>query len=740
MFLGKFLECTLFSIDYIKQVNVIYQMKKALSYMMLLAVVLLLYSCSCRDRKGLAAAMEVIGNTVGDVDGITLELVAPDGDTDSYEIMAKGGKLEIRGSSPTAICYAFDRYLRKACRSMVTWSGSNINIPDEWPEYEETAVSPYRFRYFLNVCTFGYTAPYWDWERWSEEIDWMALHGVNMPLASVASEAIAKRVWMRLGLTGSEADEFFTGAAHLPWHRMGNLNSFDGPLDDSWHNSQIELQHRILDRMRALGMEPIAPAFAGFVPPALIERHPEIKANQLEWGGFDKSENACVLAPDSPWFSKIGKMFIEEWEKEFGDARYWISDSFNEMRLPVDKDDTVGKHRLLAQYGKAIYSSIAAGDPDAVWVTQGWTFGYQHDFWDRESMKALLSEVPDDRLMIVDLGNDYPKWVWNTEQTWKVQEGFYGKQWIYSYVPNFGGKVLPTGDLDMYASGSVEALHSPYAATLAGFGSAPEGLENNEVVYELLADMGWSQENIDLDSWLEGYCIARYGYCDGRMIQAWKLLRSSVYSSLYSYPRFLWQTVVPDGRRRSRHGINDDFRKAVELFLECADECSGSPLYLNDAVEFSALWLGELADRHYVKALEALETGRKKEAETGLDRTVSILMSVDRLLASHPDYSLAEWVGYARAAASDHMLKDRYEANAKRIITTWGGFQEDYAARFWSGLIADYYIPRLEVYFSEGQEKLDLWEESWIQRPYTGRTEPYGSPVEKARKLINEIQ
>ena len=151
--------------------------------MMLLAVVLLLCSCSCRDRKGLAAAREVIGNTVGEVDGITLELVASDEDTDSYEIRAKGGTLEIRGSSPTAICYAFGRYLRKACRSMVTWSGRNLNIPDEWPEYEETAVSPYRFRYFLNVCTFGYTAPYWDWERWSEEIDWMALHGVNMPLA-----------------------------------------------------------------------------------------------------------------------------------------------------------------------------------------------------------------------------------------------------------------------------------------------------------------------------------------------------------------------------------------------------------------------------------------------------------------------------------------------------------------------------------------------------------------------------
>ena len=54
----------------------------------------------------------------------------------------------------------------------------------------------------------------------------------------------------------------------------------------------------------------------------------------------------------------------------------------------------------------------------------GWTFGYQHSFWDKESLKALLSNVPDDKMIIIDLGNDYPKWVWSTEQTWKVHDGF----------------------------------------------------------------------------------------------------------------------------------------------------------------------------------------------------------------------------------------------------------------------------------------------------------------------------
>ncbi len=715
---------------------------KAIAHLMTcIAAALAAVCCSSAPKTEaemmLQASEDAIARWAGKTKNIEIALCEKQEGKDTFSVEADGGRLRIEGSSPSAICYAFNLYLREACNSMVTVSGKNLDLPARFPDYSRSGVSPYELRYFLNVCTFGYTTPYWDWERWSREIDWMVMHGVNMPLASVASEAIAKRVWMQLGLTSEEADSFFTGAAHLPWHRMGNINSFDGPLNDGWHASQIELQHKILDRMRSLGMEPVAPAFAGFIPPAFLEKHPEIQANQLEWGGFPEENNVCVLAPDSPWFETIGKMFITEWEKEFGKAKYWLSDSFNEMKLPVKEGDDAAKHALLAQYGKAIWNSIQAGDPDAVWVTQGWTFGYQHDFWDQESLKALLSEVPDDRLIIVDLGNDYPKWVWHTEQTWKVHEGFYGKRWIFSYVPNFGGKTLPTGDLDMYASASAEALASEYAPTLAGFGSAPEGIDNNDVVYELLSDMGWTDGSIDLDSWIRTYCTSRYGHCSEKMVQAWKIFRETVYSSLYSYPRYLWQTVVPDTRRVSAHGIDDDFGRAAALFLECADECAGSPLYMDDAIEFSAFWMGELADRHYEKALSALDAGKKDEAWKELAETISILKNADRLLASHSDRNLGDWVDFARKASHDKTLKNTYEANAKRLITTWGGWQEDYAARYWSGLVSDYYIPRLELYFNtQDAEILDKWEEEWIRTPYTGSVKGFNDPIKAAGNFI----
>lgn len=40
------------------------------------------------------------------------------------------------------------------------------------------------------MCTGSYSSVWWSWERWEREIDWMALHGVNMPLVFNGAEAV----------------------------------------------------------------------------------------------------------------------------------------------------------------------------------------------------------------------------------------------------------------------------------------------------------------------------------------------------------------------------------------------------------------------------------------------------------------------------------------------------------------------------------------------------------------------
>ena len=69
---------------------------------------------------------------------------------------------------------------------------------------------------------------------------------------------------------------------------MGNINGWDGPAPKKFFDKQVELQHKIVTRMRELGMQPIAPAFAGFVPPEFERVHPEAKLQHLKaWAQFD---------------------------------------------------------------------------------------------------------------------------------------------------------------------------------------------------------------------------------------------------------------------------------------------------------------------------------------------------------------------------------------------------------------------------------------------------------------------
>lgn len=41
---------------------------------------------------------------------------------------------------------------------------------------------------------------WWDWKRWEKEIDWMALQGINLPLAFTGQEAIWQKVFQVIGI------------------------------------------------------------------------------------------------------------------------------------------------------------------------------------------------------------------------------------------------------------------------------------------------------------------------------------------------------------------------------------------------------------------------------------------------------------------------------------------------------------------------------------------------------------
>ena len=119
-----------------------------------------------------------------------------------------------------------NHYLKNYCLTTISWYKDDpIELPKTLPSIstEVTIKANVPTRFFLNYCTFGYSMTWWKWSDWEHFIDWMALNGINMPLAITGQEAIWYKVWSKLGLTDEEIRGYFTGPAHLPWHRMCNL-------------------------------------------------------------------------------------------------------------------------------------------------------------------------------------------------------------------------------------------------------------------------------------------------------------------------------------------------------------------------------------------------------------------------------------------------------------------------------------------------------------------------------------
>ena len=155
------------------------------------------------------------------------------GADDFFELDQKGTKVVVRGNNYVNIATGINWYLKYYAGIQLSWNGMQASLPAVLPpvtqkERHETSLS---LRYDFNYCTYSYTMAFWDWERWEKEIDWMALHGIDMPLALVANEAISARVWKKLGQTDQEIADYFVGPAHFPWMRMGNISGIRALLE-----------------------------------------------------------------------------------------------------------------------------------------------------------------------------------------------------------------------------------------------------------------------------------------------------------------------------------------------------------------------------------------------------------------------------------------------------------------------------------------------------------------------------
>lgn len=650
-----------------------------------------------------------------------IEYIEQDKGLDVFEIESSSDKTRItlRGNNGVSVASALNHYLKTYCNCDITWNGTNITIPSTLPVVPSKIhiTSPYKYRYYLNYCTFCYSAVWWDWERWQWEIDWMAMNGINMPLAMTGEEAIWQEVYKEMGFTNDDLKSFFSGPAYFAWLYMGNLDGWGGPLPQSWIQTHKVLQRQIVQRERSLGMKTVLPAFTGHVPPSFPAKYPNAKVKKTNWdAGF---ADVYILDPEDPLFTTIGGLFLTAQTKEYGTDHFYSADTFNENVPPTDDP------AYLKQISGEVYKSMTTTDPDAVWVMQGWMFHYNSDFWKAPQIEGLLSAVPDDKMIILDLySEEYP--------VWKQTEAYYGKQWIWNMLQNFGGRVAMFGRMSNVAQDPAAALADPNSKNLTGIGLCPEAIEQNPVIFELMLENVWSKAPIDIDSWLKGYIIRRYGGNNDALVTAWGILKNTVYSGglteggagtiICARPTF-----DKDGYRVFTE-INYDPLQLAQVwktFVSLSAAFTKSEGYRYDLVDITRQVLANYSNQLQQQFAAAYQ---KKDMTTFNKLATEFLGLIDdmeKLLATHTNFLLGKWISDARKWGMTTEEQNLYEFNARDLVTLWGDKDSplhEYSNRQWSGLMKDFYKPRWQKFFDSVKSgKLDsfdddikIWEWNWV--------------------------
>lgn len=669
---------------------------------------------------------------------------------DFFELDQSGNKVVVRGNNYVSIATGINWYLKYYAGINLSWNCMEADLPNILPPVlqKERHETDLKYRYALNYCTFSYSMAFWDWERWEREIDWMALHGINLPLAVVGADVVWKNVLEKLGYTSDEINDFIAGPGFQAWWLMNNLEGWGGPNPDSWYNHQEDLQKRILKRMREYGIHPVLPGYSGMVPNNAREKLGLDVSDPGIWCGYRRP---AFLQPTDPNFKRIASLYYKEMTHLYGKADFYSMDPFHEGGNTKGVD--------LDAAGKAIWKAMKDVNPKAVWVAQAWQANPRED---------MIKNLPAGDMIVLDLFSESrPQWG-DPSSTWYRNNGFGKHDWLYCMLLNYGGNVGLHGKMSHVIDEFYKAKESSFGKTLKGVGMTPEGIENNPVMYELLCELPWREERFSKDDWLAGYVKARYGKSDNRLIEAWTLLSNTIYNcppsstqqgthesvfcarpSLNAYQASSWSEM-------SDYYRPEDVISAAGKMLECADLFRGNNNFEYDLVDIVRQAVAEKGRLVYPVVVSAFKSGDISLFESASNRFLELILLQDELLDTRSEFKVGSWIASARDLGETEAEKNWYEWNARVQITTWGnrtaadnGGLRDYAHKEWNGLLRDFYYMRWKRYFDElllqmrGQNKnsIDFYamEREWTLKNNIYSSEENGDVIDIARKVFQKI-
>ena len=672
-------------------------------------------------------------------------------DRDFFEITSKNGNPLIRGNNYVSIASGINWYLKYSVGVHLTWNSMHASLPATLPLVQgvERHTTDIKHRYYLNYCTLSYSMAFWDWKRWEQELDWMALHGINLCLDIVGTDVVWRNVLLKLGYTKDEANEFVAGPAFQAWWLMNNLEGWGGPNSDNWYQQRERLQKQIMKRMKELGINVCLPGYSGMVPHDAKERLGLDVADPGKWNDYKRP---AFLQPTSKRFAEIASIYYKEQQRLYGKADFYSMDPFHEGGNAGGVD--------LRKAGEAIMGAMKAVNPNAVWVVQA---------WGACPYPSMIKHLKNGDMLVLDLySENRPQWG-NSESTWYRKEGFNGHDWAFCMLLNFGGNVGMFGKLQHVVDEYYKARCSSFKSTMKGVGLTMEGIENNPVMYELVSELPWRDAKFSWKEWLHDYVEARYGNINNAKVHdAWLLLARSVYgagakiveqgcheSVLCARPALdVYQ--VSSWSEMEEFYNPDDVINAARLMVEASHEVKANDNFRYDLVDVTRQAIAEQARYVYDEVVAAYKAKDRKMFDYTTKRFLDILLQQDRLLSSMPDFMVGGWIRSARNLGQNEQERNHYEWNARVQITTWGnrsaaerGGLREYAHKEWNGVLADFYYPRWKAYFEalaatldgKPMKQLDFYamDEKWTLLHNVYPYEAQGNPVEFAQTAFENV-
>lgn len=625
----------------------------------------------------------------------TLRLVAGAAGDESFTVSGTAGRIDVEATTTSALTQGAGWYLKHVAHADLMLRGRAPVLPAVLPAPPATihrqASVPHR--YVFNDTNDGYNDAYLPWEDWENQLDLLALHGINEVYLTVGTDAVFHRLLQRYGYTADEIRRWIPDPAHQPWWVLQNMSGGDAPITEAQLARRAALGRRIADRARELGIVPVLPGYWGTVPADFAARNPgaHVVAQDL-WVGYQRPG---WLDPTSALYAQVAADYYALSAEILGPSTMYKMDPLHEGGVAGDI--------ALGAAAAAIERALQAARPGATWVVLGWAGNPSPALVDGVADKSRL-------LLLASEADRYP--TWDSARRWP------GVPYAFGAIYNYGGHTSFGANATTIVERWFADRAGPDAGRLTGVAIFPEAWNSNPAVAELMSELPWQPARFDFASWLATYATGRYGSDDARLLAAWTQLARTAYAmapdgdpeapdTLFNaQPSLTATTASPFGRGHLRYS-GPDLEKAWRALLAGAPAVVQQDAYRFDLADLTRQVIANRARVLLPRIRRAFDRNDTEQFDALTGRWRALMQLADRVEGSHAAFLLGPRLAHATAAGADAAEQAALRRTVVNLITNWGtraGYDSglrDYANRDWNCVTGTYYLDRWTTFFTD---------------------------------------